>query len=172
MADISKITIPSGDSYNFKDATARGGLPRYGTCSTAAATAAKVITLTDTSFQLVTGVIICVKFTTTNTANNPTFNVNNTGAKSVWYNTALITTSNNGYAGTANRPMLYMYDGTQWVFIGQAYDANTTYTNMTQTEATTGIATTARSISAKVLNDTINNKVTAITNAEIDGICV
>lgn len=133
-------------------------VPKYGTCPTPAATAKKVITLTDTNFKLQAGALICVKFTYTNSANNPTFNVNGTGDKSVWYNTALITTGSKGYAGTANRPMIFMFDGTQWVFVSWSYDANTTYTNMTQDEATTGTATNARSISAKVLNDTILSK--------------
>lgn len=38
---------------------------------------------------------------------------------------------------------------------------NTTYSNMSQSEADTGTATTARSISAKVLNQTIDNKIAA-----------
>lgn len=88
-----------------------------GTCSTAAATAAKVITVQNT-FELKAGAIISVKFTNTNTANNPTFNVNSKGAKSVWYNTALITNSNKNKAGYANRYSTYIYDGTQWVWIG------------------------------------------------------
>lgn len=102
----------------------------YGTCSTAAATAAKVITVTSPGWELVVGSIIVIKFSATNTASNPTFNVNSTGAKSVWYGTALITTSNLSYAGYANRPMIFVYDGTQYVFLGWSYDANTTYTNV------------------------------------------
>ena len=51
----------------------------YGTCSTAAGTAAKTVACT--GFALVTGAEITVKFTVTNTAANPTLNVNNTGAK-------------------------------------------------------------------------------------------
>lgn len=128
----------------------------YGTCSTVATTADKVITLTDSDFKLQTGALIVVKFSATNTADNPTFNVNGSGAKRVWYNTALITTGSKGYAGTANRPMMFMYDGTQWIFI--AWSNIQTYSNMSQTEATTGTATSARSISAKVLHNTIVDK--------------
>ena len=101
----------------------------WGTCSTAAATAAKEITLVgNTGWQLKAGSIIAVKFSATNTASNPTLNVNGTGAKSVWYSAALITTGNLSCAGHANRPIIYMYDGTQYVFLGWAYDNNTTYT--------------------------------------------
>lgn len=38
------------------------------------------------------------------------------------------------------------------------YDSNTTYSSMSQSEATAGTATTGRLITAKVLNDTISNK--------------
>ena len=51
----------------------------YGTCDTAAATAAKVVTCANFD-KLITGVTIHVKFTYSNTANNPTLNINNTGA--------------------------------------------------------------------------------------------
>lgn len=101
----------------------------YGTSTTGASTAAKVITVTgNTNWTLSAGSIIVVKFNATNSASNPTFNVNGTGAKNVWYNTGLITTSNLGYAGTANRPMYYVYDGTQFIFMGWSTDSNTTYT--------------------------------------------
>ena len=104
----------------------------YGTCSTAAATAAKVISISGNSnWDLTAGSVIVIKFSYTNTASNPTFNVNSKGAKSVWYNTALITTSNLAYAGTASRPMEFMYDGTQFVFLGWSIDNNTTYSIVT-----------------------------------------
>lgn len=97
----------------------------YGTCDTAAATATKVVTVDGLGYALTSGAIIGVKFTNTNTANSPTLNVNNTGAKSIWYDTALITTSNQKFAGEANRITFFMYDGTQWVWIGHgANDAN------------------------------------------------
>ena len=123
----------------------------YGTCSTAAATVEKVITISgDYNWKLEIGSIIVVKFSATNTAKNPTFNVNGTGAKSVWYNTALITTSSStlGYAGTANRPMMFMYDGTQYVFISWAYDTNSTYSNASLGQGY-GTCATAEATTAK-----------------------
>lgn len=90
-----------------------------GTCSTAAATAAKEITISgNTNWTLTVGSIILIKFSNTNTAKNPTFNVNSTGAKSVWYSTAAITTGSLSYAGYKNRYCEYIYDGTYYVFIG------------------------------------------------------
>ena len=61
--------------------------------------------------------------------------------------------------------------------IASVVDSNTTYANMSQTEANAGTATTARSISAKVLSTTIQNKIdnnkveingTVIDNYEIE----
>lgn len=123
----------------------------YGTCSTAAATAAKVVTISgNTSWTLKAGSRIVVKFSATNTAQNPTLNVNSTGAKSIWYNTALITTGSLGYAGTANRPMEFVYDGTQYVFMGWAYDANSTYTPQSLGNGY-GTCSTAAATAAKVV---------------------
>lgn len=102
----------------------------YGTCSTGASTAAKEITINgNTNWALTAGAMIAIKFSNTNSANNPTFNVNSTGAKSVWYNTGLITTSNLNKAGYASRIANYIYDGTQYVFVGWSYDQDTTYAN-------------------------------------------
>ena len=123
----------------------------YGTCSTAAATAAKVITVSgNTNWKLVAGSRITVKFSATNTASNPTFNVNGTGEKSVWYNTAVITTSNLSYAGYANRPMDFVYDGTQYVFVGWSIDSNTTYSQASLGQGY-GTCSTAAATAAKVV---------------------
>ena len=123
----------------------------YGTCSTAAATAAKVITVSgNTNWALTAGSRITIKFSATNTASNPTFNVNGTGAKSVWYGTAVITTGSLSYAGYANRPMDFVYDGTQYVFIGWSADNNTTYTNASLGQGY-GTCTTAEATAAKVV---------------------
>ncbi|WP_302815931.1 hypothetical protein [Bilophila wadsworthia] len=99
----------------------------YGTCSTAAATAEKAVALT--GFVLATGAVIRVKFTVTNTAANPTLNVNATGAKPVYYRGAAIT------AGTlaANRTYEFVYNGTQYELVGDV-DTNTTYSLATATK--------------------------------------
>lgn len=128
---------------------------QYGTCDTAAATAAKVVVTSNTNFVLFPGAQVMVKFTNTNTAQNPTLNVNNTGAKPIIYAGTVITTSNLAWAGTANRYMRYIYNGGSWIFSGWDSDDNTTYTNMTETEAVAGTSTTARSISAAVMKKAI-----------------
>ena len=92
----------------------------YATCSTAAATAAKTVALS--GFALATGARVLVKFTVTNSAANPTLDVNGTGAKPIQYRGAAIA------AGTlaANRTYGFVYTGAQYELVGDV-DTNTTY---------------------------------------------
>ena len=90
------------------------GSTLYGTCSTAAGTAAKVVACTDFT-TLMDGVTIHVKFTYSNTAANATLNVNSTGAKNLCrYGTTRVgtTTSTSWEAGAV---VSFTYDGTSWV---------------------------------------------------------
>ena len=84
----------------------------YGACSTAAGTAAKTVTLS--GFVLATGAEITVKFSSTNTAANPTLNVNSTGAKGIRYKNAAVPS---GYI-VANKTYRFVYDGTYWQIVG------------------------------------------------------
>ena len=86
-------------------------ITHYGTCSTAAATAAKVVSLT--GFTLATGARVSVKFTVANTASSPTLNVNNTGAKPIYHMGSAITPR---YL-MANRIYTFIYDGTNFELI-------------------------------------------------------
>lgn len=102
----------------------------YGTCSTAAATAAKVITLSDaTGWELKAGTTVFVRFTNTNTASNVTLNVNNSGAKSIYYNNSVYTGAANKVCGYASRTFEYTYDGAHWVWVTHGLDDNTTYSS-------------------------------------------
>lgn len=121
----------------------------YGTCSTAAATAEKVITINgNDNWKLSVGSIIIVKFTVSNTASNVTLNVNNTGAKSIWYNTSVYTANSNITCGCANRYTTYMYDGTYWVWVSNGVDLNN---NNAANGHGYGTCTTASSTAAKVV---------------------
>ena len=99
------------NSLKYGDNTYIFTIP-YGSCSTAAGTAAKAVTVDN--FSLETGAKVAVKFTVTNTAANPTLNVNSTGAKAIYYNGAAITA---GYL-KANKVYEFIYNGTQWDFVG------------------------------------------------------
>ena len=82
----------------------------YGTCGTAAATAAKAVTLS--GFSLYTGAMVSVYFTYANTAASPTLNVNGTGAKGIRVNNAVITAK---YYWRAGDTVTFIYNGTYWV---------------------------------------------------------
>lgn len=93
-------------------------IAHYGTCSTAAATAAKVVSCPN--FSLVTGARITVIFTNTNSADAITLNVNNTGAKAVYYLGAAMT--NALFKIPLNTGVDFIYDGSHWVYCGnQSY---------------------------------------------------
>ena len=86
----------------------------YGTCATAEATAAKVVTLS--GYALVTGGIVGVKFTYGLCA-SATMNINSRGAKKIFIDGAEVT------ATTAKRVLAgdiayFIYDGTQYHFLG------------------------------------------------------
>ena len=151
----ANITVPTKVSELTSDA---GGNMFVGTCSTAAATAAKVVTVsTDQNFALKAGAIVAVKFTNTNTASTPTINVNNTGAKNIWYNNASYTGTSGNVGGSANRYIYYMYDGTYWVWLNSGTEADTTYSAMSVSEGTTGTATSSRVMRADYLKQIIEH---------------
>ena len=90
------------------------GSTLYGTCSTAAGTAAKVVTCANFD-HLLEGVTIHVKFTYSNTAANATLNVNSTGAKNLCrYGTTRVGASTRTSWG-AGAVVSFTYDGTSWV---------------------------------------------------------
>ena len=84
----------------------------YGTCTTAAVTAAKVVTLA--SYNLLVGGYISVLFTYDVPA-NATLNVNGKGAKDIFYKNAKIT------AGiiSAGDLATFIYDGTQYRLVSK-----------------------------------------------------
>lgn len=103
------------------------GSTLYGTCSTAAGTAAKVGTLANFD-ALLTGVTVHLKMTNSNTVASPTLNVNGTGAKPITkYGTTAVGTSatTSWYAGSI---VSFTYDGTSWVINDYKENTNTTYT--------------------------------------------
>jgi hypothetical protein len=99
--------------------TSNGTINRFGICSTGASTAAKTVSITTGTFTLETGAKVTVKFSNLNTADNPTLNVNGTGAKNIFHNGTQITT---GYTkGYVSGVVEFVYDGTQWNLIGNYY---------------------------------------------------
>lgn len=109
------------DGVSFNGSAA---ITHYGTCSTAAGTAAKTVACA--GFTKVTGARICVKFTVTNTASSPTLNVNSTGASPIYYRGSAI---NAGFLGE-DRTYQFIFNGNQYDFVGDV-NTNTTYSAFT-----------------------------------------
>lgn len=138
----------------------------YMTCSTAKGTAAKTITNTGATWasaDLFAGLTIFVKFTNENTSSSPTLNIDSTGAKPIYRYGTTVPGTSASVSWQANSVIGLTYDTTLnsngcWVMHGWLND---TYSAMSQSEATTGTSTTARTITAKVLNDTIDAKISA-----------
>lgn len=157
---VTKSNIVNALGYTPEESGTNSEYVVYGVCDTESDVAEKVVTIPDDSnWVLKSGSIVFVKFTNTNTATACTLNVNNTGAKSIWYDrtdqTSTTTTSAN-YYGYANRTLGYVYNGTYWVVFWFGYDANTTYTNASLGQGY-GTCTTAAATTAKVV--TLSNYV-------------
>ena len=144
---------------------------RYASCTTAAGTAAKTATITTGTLTLETGARVTVRFSNKNTASNPTLNIYNgstaTGAKNIYHNGARITT------GT-NKGMLYgacdfVYDGTQWLLVGNYVNNTYTVNNGTLTLKTAGGTTlgtfTANSSTSPTI--TLPNGTLQVQNASV-----
>ena len=92
----------------------RGAYTWYGTCDTSASTAAKVVTAPN--YVLTKGSMVVVNFTTSNTANSPTLNVNGTGAKSIYYHGDLVSQTN-PLIFTSQAILTFMYDGYGYQYV-------------------------------------------------------
>ena len=103
----------------------------YGTCATAADVATKEVTLNSnvSHWEQEIGSLIAIKFDISNTASNVTIKVGNNDAYPIWYNNTEYTGTGTAYTGYADRLIVYMFNGTHWVWITSSYDSNTTYTN-------------------------------------------
>ena len=82
----------------------------YTTCESGAADQVKLIS--DDGFELSTHLRLLVRMTNTNTNSTPKFNINNTGAKDVWYNGSVASDTNTWSAGEV---LDIYYDGTNYV---------------------------------------------------------
>lgn len=101
-----------------------------------------------------------------------TLNINGLGAKPVYQVTAAASFATTHF--TKNYKYLFTYDsslnsGNGGWYIGQIFNSNTTYSDMTQAEITAGTGTTGRKITPKMLRDNfytedeIDNLIEAIT---------
>lgn len=96
-------------------------IAHFGICSTAASTSAKSVSCS--GFILGPGATITVTFTTDNTAENPTLNVNNTGPKVIQYRHANISPE----VLAANRTYTFIYNGTNYQLVGDVAGEQVTF---------------------------------------------
>lgn len=92
-------------------------ISHLGNCSSGENTVNKVVTCD--GFVLSKGARITVIFSYTNKADDITLNVNNTGAKPVYYNASAMKSSN--LRINADRAYDFVYDGTNWVHCGTVH---------------------------------------------------
>lgn len=115
----------------------------YAICSTAAATSTKTATVSGNKYwTLTTGAIVAVKYSYTDASTDVcTLNVNDTGAKYIWYNDAQYSEHDSIVCGCKNKYTFYMYDGTYWVWLGTSSTQAATYEVMVgATSSTDGTA--------------------------------
>lgn len=130
----------------------------FATSSTAAATVQKEVSIPSIT-ELNVGQIIIVKPTVTSTVANSTIKLNNFDAYPMRYNNAAITTSTDSVVWSASYPSIWVFDGNYWLFAGHGVDSNTTYSNMSVAEGTTGTATSQRTMRADYLKQIIQGTV-------------
>lgn len=95
------------------------GITHYGVCSQSAGIAQKTVTISNFQTTLTNGAKITVKFANSNTAENPTLNVNSTGAKPILLGGAAVDTE----SILANRVYELVYDSFAggsgaWLIVG------------------------------------------------------
>lgn len=145
IESVSEISIDTTPTQNSTNPITSNGVYNMvmnrtkiytGTCTTAAGTTAKVVTLDDaTGFSLTTGVMVLVLFTDYHNTGSPTLNVNNTGAKLIKTPVGIsgydIGLSTNSWA--KNERILFTYTGDGWV---HSPSAMANYLNFNNNRAT------------------------------------
>ena len=154
MSYVGKVTAGG--------ATHLVGSTLFGTCTTAATTAAKVVTLSDFD-QLIDGVTVHVIFQNGNTASNPTLNINSTGARGIYINAASRagTTVEASWGDGDLRSFTYDSVDDKWYMNDIPH-----ISNMTASDRSTGTYTTAKYISPKVLADALGGIDSGVTGVK------
>lgn len=91
---------------------------QHGNCLTAESTAAKTVTLS--KFVLAADSIVKVEMRYANTNDNPTLNVNGTGAKTI------VASGSNTVKWRAESVVVFLYDGTNWIILEDNASHDTT----------------------------------------------
>lgn len=163
---VNKVTVPKGDGNTYTGILVDTASQKtwYGTSNTGATTQAKVVTCS--GYYLQTGAIISVAFSTANTYTSAkiTLNVNSTGAKDVYYNNA-VTSSTNTLKWDAGEQVTFVYNGTGYYFVSKSKGYATSTYSSTGTDAVNGTAVNAAL-------QTLDSSITATTNQAISAITI
>lgn len=163
---VPAVDLPKtgGGTARFVDSTEVKPNVFYGTCPTAAGTAAKVVTTTNGDFALEEGNILFVKFTNATTYNGVvTLNVDGTGAKTVC---SVGTSTTSRYYWKAGEMVGFAYDGTNFTMLQKA-PATTTYygtTKLSSSTTSTSEALAATPKAVKTAYDLANGKQDALVS--------
>lgn len=103
----------------------------YGECRTVAGTADKTVTCLEAT-ELYAGLTVLIEFDYNNTIAAPTLNVNGLGAKQIYVNGA-VASSTNCFLWSSGAKIQFTYNGTYWVPVGHPC----TYYGTSATAATT-----------------------------------
>ena len=179
-SDITDLGIPSQDTTYSVATNSENGLMSstdkakldsfatgiwYGTCTTAAATADKVVTTSTGNFVLEAGSTVYVQFNTAVTSTATTLNVDNTGA------IAVQTSAVNALSAYQIAPKVvvgFVYDGTVYRMLDSTI-ATTTYYGITKLSSSTNSTSTimaATPSAVKEAYDLANTANTAVNNTE------
>ena len=131
----------------------------YGTCATEAATAAKIVTMSD--YVLTTGGIVTVKFTNALCA-SATMNINGKGAKPIYIKGAAVT-ANNAATVSAGDTAYFMYDGTAYHLLGTDRAATNPIVNISRS----GTTFTATRLDGSTFTFTQQDNNTTYTQAKL-----
>lgn len=132
-----------------------GGRIWYATCSTASGTGAKTATTSTGDFDLATGSMVRVKFTTSNTAANPTISIDGSTAKTIQ--------PKSGTSGMANliaagEVVDLVYDGTNFIMT-KGGSATTTFYGITKLNSSTSSTSTTEAATPSAVKDVADAKV-------------
>ena len=126
---LSAVKLSTARSINGARFDGSASVSNFGTTSTAASTSVKVVSCA--GFMLTTGAVISVKFTNGHTASGMSLNVNNTGAKTVYYNGAALDLQIG-----SDIVVDFRYDGTNWIIVGDYSSKNDVAVTQTVSSAT------------------------------------
>jgi len=122
---FANVVYPDQTGNGFKILQTDGTNPFWGSlnpageCSTAGATEAKTVAITN--FVLSNYCRVTVKFTNANTGATPTLNVEGTGAKPIILFNGI---SNSRFCSVAGDIIDFIYDGTSWICQPTHYEAD------------------------------------------------